>query len=565
MASLRFGGYKDEPDDTGDDYLYDDQGYEDREGPSGRFSSRFSSSLSDDYADDGYDDDGYDDGYQDEVYEDGGYADDGYDDGYEDGYDDPYDSYADDYAGRRGQGNILAAIRDYVDYVDWPTYVLLFLLPPLGIFLLWRRNRFEPSIRFAISAASAVWFVILILLLATLMRSNSPDRTIGSALPTPTPGLIALQAEATLQATSEPELSEQPTATAVSGMTVPTAQPGSLVWTSQTGTYYHSNEQCPMIGADESSARVTLENAQSRGKYACPTCYGLPTYYTNAETEYYHADPTCSGLVGGTEVTADQAEDMGKQECPVCVTRVTDKLMKVVQGATKLVDISTTDESNIQVWFTDNGVNFHTESDCRGMTGARQASLKEALLAGKTACETCCASAGRVVYCTRTGTYYHADPTCSGMTGASDVTIAEALVLGKEECPTCKPNSANLATTTTPPETTSPAAEPTEEKYVYATEKGQYYHTDKNCSGMKNASRVPLSKMLEIGRPPCPVCCEGADMTVYASEGGTYYHSYSTCSGMSSAKEFSLAEVISAGYQRCPRCWGESVTTGIAQ
>jgi len=62
----------------------------------------------------------------------------------------------------------------------------LFLLPPLGIFLLWRRNRFEPSIRFAISAASAVWFVILILLLATLMRSNSPDRTIGSALPTPT-------------------------------------------------------------------------------------------------------------------------------------------------------------------------------------------------------------------------------------------------------------------------------------------------------------------------------------------------------------------------------------------
>ena len=53
----------------------------------------------------------------------------------------------------------------YVDENDWVTYVLLVLLPPLGIYLLWRRRRFELPIRWGVSAASAIWFVILLILL----------------------------------------------------------------------------------------------------------------------------------------------------------------------------------------------------------------------------------------------------------------------------------------------------------------------------------------------------------------------------------------------------------------
>ena len=564
--SGRFGGIDglNSQDEYADDgYAYDD-GYDDQY-------------ADDDYSNDGYsDDETYDDGYADEdyapyddEYEDGRYSgrsrfeadpydeDDYSDDGYGDGGDDyePYDG------GNASGGGVLDAVLDYVYSNDWVTYALLFLLPPLGIYLLWRRDRFERTIRLAVSVASAVWFVILIILLITWLSGGRPDSQRGSALPTQVPTLLTMQT-VTPAPTDEPEPVNEPTATAVSGTGIATAAPGSLVWTSPTGTYYHSSDTCHGIGADETIARVTLENAQNRGKYACPICYGLETYYTNDTTPYYHLDSTCSGMTGAYQVTQEEAQAANKDACPVCVTKITDVLMTVVPGSTKLVDLSTVDESGIEVLFTPNGVNYHVKEHCRGMTGAKQASLKEALLAGKTACATCCAASGKIVYCTRTGTYYHANPTCSGMSGASDVTIAEALVLGKQECPTCKPNSANLASATQAPAAT-PEAREESEYYVYATKDGTYYHVKKNCSGMKNAKQVTLKSMLAEGRPACPECCAGASMAVYLTDGGTYYHSYATCSGMSGAKKRTLAEALANGYKRCPRCWGES-TTGMS-
>ena len=55
------------------------------------------------------------------------------------------------------------------------TYVLLFLLPPLGIYLLWRRNRFEQPIRYAISAASAIWFIVALVRIFTSIFGNTGD------------------------------------------------------------------------------------------------------------------------------------------------------------------------------------------------------------------------------------------------------------------------------------------------------------------------------------------------------------------------------------------------------
>ena len=178
-------GYDDEYDDNAQDFDddpgfddgYDDQGYED-----------------DDYADDpgyddgydddpGYDDDGYagdagyDDGYDDEVYDEG---DDGYDEGGE--YDDRYlDEDAAGGYGEAGYGDNYYAsespLMRYVDENDWVTYLLLFLFPPLGIYLLWRRNRFDKPIRYAISAISAIWFIVALILLFHNLFGGASDTT----------------------------------------------------------------------------------------------------------------------------------------------------------------------------------------------------------------------------------------------------------------------------------------------------------------------------------------------------------------------------------------------------
>ena len=56
----------------------------------------------------------------------------------------------------------------YIDENDWVTYVLLVLFPPLGIYLLWRRGRFDKLMRIGISVASALWFALLIYLIVSL-------------------------------------------------------------------------------------------------------------------------------------------------------------------------------------------------------------------------------------------------------------------------------------------------------------------------------------------------------------------------------------------------------------
>ena len=53
------------------------------------------------------------------------------------------------------------------------TYALLFLLPPLGIYLLWRRNRFDKPVRWAITIASAIWFVVALLVAVYVMKKKA--------------------------------------------------------------------------------------------------------------------------------------------------------------------------------------------------------------------------------------------------------------------------------------------------------------------------------------------------------------------------------------------------------
>ena len=606
-----------EQSDFQDDYSAGDEDYSDGYADDGYDDGAEGDYADDDYgdgADDGYADDGYgdgyaDDGYAEDDYEDGyaedDYGDDGdyYDGDYRDGYDDADGDYSDRYQDEDaddayGDGgdyyDSQSGLMRYVDENDWVTYLLLFLFPPLGIYLLWRRNRFEKPLRWGLTAASAIWFVVaLILLLRGLFGGTGDQQTQPSVTIAPIQVEVTSAPEITVEEPAAPaeDLSgiaapdagadasgdaaaavlpvedAAPSPTPLAGTASGGASTASYVWSPASGLYYHSTEDCPRIEEGVQVWRVTKEIAEnSRHQSPCPDCIGggaTTTYYARADGQYYHSDSTCSGMRNAVVYTKEAAENEGKTPCPVCILKTQASLdeeeNKAAQGGTVMISKNTRDKSGIEVYATKNGTYFHVKSDCRGMTGAVKGSLRDALLAGKKACPTCCASAGTLVYCTSGGKSYHTDQTCQGMTGAKQVTLAEAMVLGKTKCDVCiKGSSASIANGDGQTKTVTIGNATGDDVKVYATQNGTYYHTNNTCSGMKDAQLYTLKSMLLAGKKACPVCASSAETKVYATKGGKYYHSYATCSDMTDASSGTLAEALAAGYKRCPKCWGSS-------
>ena len=562
----------------------------------GDYDDGYADDYDDGYADDGYDgdyaDDGYDDGYDgdyaDDGYDDGyggGYADDGYgDDGYyggegdyEDGYADRYsDEDAGDYGSYQDYGSANPVLR-YIDENDWVTYALLFLLPPLGIYLLWRRRRFDTPIRWAISAVSGVWFVILLILLISAILSGGGDATRNPpiSMPTPTstdevnagiePGatgslLDDVMNDGAASAMNNSDgltpvqtvdaLAPDATATPLPGFNGTGTTTGGTVLMTATGPYYHNNAACPQLGDGAATSNVTQDVALQRGKTPCPTCYpGQEIYYATSTGKYYHSNKDCSNMRGATAITKDAAEQRGQTPCPACILG---EVASVSKNSLRFASAKTVDKSKIYVYCTDGGKYFHVRADCSGMKKAKSVGLLEAMLAGKTACPGCASAASTQVWFTEGGERYHNKSDCSGMRGAYQATLAEALVLKKARCSACWGNN-KISFTGNGASGSSTGA-----VYVYATEKGDYYHTSATCSGMKNAKRVPISTILAMGRKACPKCASAAETTVYATEKGQYYHSFATCSGMKNAATGTMAQAMAAGKQRCPNCWTDA-------
>ena len=291
---------------------------------------------------------------------------------------------------------------------------------------------------------------------------------------------------------------------------------------------------------------------------------------------YYHTNPTCDGGTGvpmenAYQTTRERAETAGKVACPVCAGGVTvtpaPNIASMLNAAAvqNYARTLSTDRSGVMVYATQDGTYFHTDPNCNGMRNASRISLLTALQNGKAACRDCCAVAGNTVYCTEDGTWFHLDPNCQGMRNARMTYVALALVMGKTPCPECMSgitvnlDSPSSAGGSAPVGDVTVSGGVTVDEagtvYVYATENGQYYHSNATCNGMRNAERVPLRAMIDIGRPACPDCCPAANNTVYATPGGTYYHSYATCSGMSGATPGTVAQALAAGFERCPYCW----------
>ncbi len=618
-------------DDQGYDQNYDDQGYDDQ-------------GYDQNYDDQGYDDQGYDQNYDDQGYgygeedensEDLGYnpdvfknldnenADDSYDDGaYDDGgssYDEADEGYYEDEGdGEAGFENERAAgLLGYVLSNDWVMYVSLVVLPPLGVWLLWRRNKYDITLRTGLSAASLIWLVIFLILM--LNRSNSkPDNTVT------TNNFMSNMPSASATATATPttvptaEPSTTPRLNNGADGTVGTVGDSSVtyVWGTNSGKYYHTLENC---GGLTNASKMTLETATTRGLVACPECAGGSTgtstngstttsgttLYATTNGKWYHKDSNCQGMTNAQVVTESNAIKAGKTACPVCIgyygtpggkwyhsisncQNMANAITKTkaaweadgktacpqcIGGGTS-TDDSTKTPTQTMVYATAKGTYYHTKADCSGMKNASLGTIARAVTMGKKACPTCVKPTTIKVFATKGGKYYHTKANCSGMKNAVYVTAETAIQYKKTACPTCakmfQKTTASTAGTNTGTNNTGsdtvkintaanpnnvPTVNTTETStYVYATKNGKYFHTNKTCSGMANATRGTFTAAVRAGKAPCPTCITPAKLTVYATYGGKYYHVSATCSGMTNAFAVKASTAISYNKTACPTC-----------
>lgn len=477
-------------------------------------------------------------------------------------YDQNYDGQPDYYGGQPREGGRY----DFLYSNDYLMYALLVLLPPLGIWILWKRERFTPMVRGIVTAASAVWFVLLLIWLFTAMLgggsdpiqtgANNPAITAPPAVTATTPapqGDDGTDVTQPAQPVSTPlavgsDTTDLPGNTGASGTSNAGISASEYCYYTATGQYFHANQDCPDLG--ENAIHATVAMARSRSLKECPLCYesasgtsgttgttgttgtsGSTVIYATKSGRYYHTDQTCGSMKNAQVYTLNQAKKEGKTPCPTCIGKY---------------------------YCTDTGKYYHVDRNCSGMSGAHLTTAKAAEAAGKTKCPECQAKYGKktattssaTYYSTAKGKYYHKDKTCQGMKGATKVTQAIVKKRNQTACPVC------IGSTTT-----------ASSGQYYATRTGTYYHTKSNCSGMKGATKISLATAKKYGKKACPVCVAAAktaatdtSATYYATSAGKYYHKTSTCSGMKNAKKVTRATAEKNGKTACPVCLKDMAT-----
>lgn len=591
-------------DDRYDDRGYDEDGvYEDVYDGDDRYGSY------DNRRDDRYDDD-YDDGY-----------DDGYDDAYENNYDDRYDDryqepdddepyYEPGYAEEQGPSR-LDVIWDFLDRYPWIIYVLLVVLPPLGIYLLWRQRMFDFTIRSAVSVVSGIWCVVMLFWLFSGMGGVSgdeqanPTQAINLTSPTAT---IAAEATANPldnqttvnEATSEPgaDASVEPTPTALASQTN-TGNTGdinaasSYVFSPTTGAYYHKTSTCSSIGTT-AVTQVSLEIAESRNQSQCPTCYGSTVYYMtdggknyhsnpncqdmkNAQSvtktvatkagktacpecirefyisstsPYFHAKSNCSGITNASQTTINSAKAAGKTACPTCVGA------SIAGSATAAPSTDYSKPSNkydagVIVYAKPGGSNYHRSATCTGsgMSGGHKITLYNAIELGYTACKHCLADGNDTVYCDKSGDKYHSTNSCTAAKNVVKTSRGKALAVGADKCSKCW--GAGTSSSTGSSSSASTASGPS----VYITSENNYYHTRKACNGMDDPTKISLREAMNMGKSPCNDCAGQANNTVYAASGDSKYHYSSSCAKLKGkATKGTLAMALADELDPCSAC-----------
>ncbi len=104
--------------------------------------------------------------------------------------------------------------------------------------------------------------------------------------------------------------------------------------------------------------------------------------YTQPDSNYYHAEPNCSGMVGAVAWTEESAISVGKQPCPVCITG--DATMEEAPE-----EAASAEAVEAPIFYTEYGSYYHGDEHCSGMQNAQPHSVELALASGKLRCPVC--------------------------------------------------------------------------------------------------------------------------------------------------------------------------------
>ena len=262
----------------------------------------------------------------------------------------------------------------------------------------------------------------------------------------------------------------------------------------------------------------------------------MPTYMPEIEyvwsavgDDVYHSIRECFAARSGlTRVLLSVALNRQQSPCHYCTIPAYSNATPLPTLATippKSTDAPQTDTDVYHVYYTRDGVYYHTNPDCSGMRNATAGTIAEALSLNKTACTVCTIVYPtpmptpaplwdeEIVYVTDyNGRYFHFDQSCMNMSGAYYNTLTYAQENGFEPCPLCVWNM----------------------QESYLVENGVYFHVKEDCIPDGHAYECGyhnLKELLELGRTPCPMCYEpsSADIRYWQVDKDNFYHTSLVC------------------------------------
>ena len=206
--------------------------------------------------------------------------------GYGRGYDRGYDQG--EYPGQEQDGyeqgvgyadeSAPAGRYDVLYRSDWLTWLLLVVLPPLGIWILWRRERLEPKPRLIVSGVAAAWFIVLLIWIFSAIFGHGADQTMGVGTITP-PESIVVGATAT------------PAPTGVLTGDLPS---GTLDITTTPAPAAQATPRPGGSSGSSDSNNSFDETADTSGAEDADTTY----IWSSTSDSYYHKTDTCTNITG---------------------------------------------------------------------------------------------------------------------------------------------------------------------------------------------------------------------------------------------------------------------------
>lgn len=147
----------------------------------------------------------------------------------------------------------------------WFIILILFLFPPIGIYLLWKEHKFNNSARIAVTVLFVIYTVFIIFSFSTNSENNTSNISQTTTEITTYTTTTELTTEVTTQTTTEPTTE---TTTKSTTTTTTTKKSGRTVYVTPNGQKYHFSKSCAGKNARERDLNEVKDNYQPCKKCA---------------------------------------------------------------------------------------------------------------------------------------------------------------------------------------------------------------------------------------------------------------------------------------------------------